>query len=44
LMLASGALSAPFLIAGALKIVYDLGMLRAFRAVRPPEERERRAS
>ncbi|MDH4334384.1 MAG: MFS transporter [Chloroflexota bacterium] len=29
----------PFVIAGTLKIVYDLLVLRAFRAVRPPEER-----
>ena len=28
----------PFFIAGALKIVYDLVLFRAFRAVRPPEE------
>jgi len=31
--------SVPFFIAGGLKIVYDLLVLRAFRAVRPPEER-----
>jgi len=30
----------PFVIAGGLKIVYDLLILRAFRAVRPPEERQ----
>ena len=29
----------PFVIGGGLKIVYDLLVLRAFRAVRPPEER-----
>ncbi|MGZ6256393.1 MAG: MFS transporter [Candidatus Limnocylindria bacterium] len=29
----------PFIIGGGLKIVYDLLVLRAFRAVRPPEER-----
>jgi MFS family permease len=28
----------PFYIAGGLKIVYDLLLFRAFRAVRPPEE------
>jgi hypothetical protein len=28
----------PFIIAGGLKIVYDVLVLRAFRAVRPPEE------
>jgi MFS family permease len=28
----------PFFIAGALKIVYDLSLYRAFVAVRPPEE------
>ena len=41
LMLASGSLSAPFVVSGALKIAYDLGMLRSFRAVRPPEEQAR---
>ena len=29
----------PFYIAGGLKIVYDLLIWRAFRAVKPPEER-----
>lgn len=29
----------PFFIAGGLKIAYDLLLLNAFRAVRPPEER-----
>ncbi|MGZ6372185.1 MAG: MFS transporter [Candidatus Limnocylindria bacterium] len=29
----------PFIIGGGLRIVYDLLVLRAFRAVRPPEER-----
>jgi MFS family permease len=31
----------PFIIGGSLKIVYDLLVLRAFSAVRPPEEREK---
>src|SRR5512138_2452973 len=36
---ASAALSGvPFLAAGGLKIVYDLALWRAFRAIRPPEE------
>ena len=30
----------PLLIAGVLKIVYDLLLLAAFRHVRPPEEAE----
>ncbi len=30
----------PFFLAGGLKIVYDLLIYRAFRAVRPPEERD----
>lgn len=30
--------SAPFLIAGGLKIIYDLLLYRSFRAARPPEE------
>lgn len=33
--------SAPFLIAGTLKIAYDLLLFRGFRAHPPPEERER---
>jgi MFS family permease len=36
--LAVPALGLPFLIAGGLKIVYDLAILAAFRHVRPPEE------
>ena len=43
LTLANPALGAPFLIAGALKIVYDLAVLTAFRHVRPPEEAPRTA-
>ena len=31
-------LSAPFFIAGGLKIVYDLALWQSFRANRPPEE------
>jgi MFS family permease len=31
-------LSAPFLVAGGLKIAYDLLLYRAFRRLRPPEE------
>jgi MFS family permease len=30
--------SAPFFLAGGLKIVYDLALFRSFRALRPPEE------
>jgi MFS family permease len=39
----SGALSlhVPLLVGAAMKIVYDLLLWRAFRAVRPPEERSR---
>jgi MFS family permease len=33
------ALGLPFLVAGGLKIVYDLALWAVFRAVRPPEER-----
>lgn len=36
--LASPALGLPFLLAGGLKIVYDLAILMVFRNVRPPEE------
>jgi MFS family permease len=39
----SGAtLGAPFVIAGSLKIVYDLLVFLAFRRVRPPEEEQAR--
>jgi hypothetical protein len=37
--LAAPALGLPFLVAGGLKIVYDLSVLALFRGVRPPEER-----
>lgn len=40
LLLATPALiSAPFLISGGLKIVYDLSLFRQFRAHKPPEEK-----
>jgi len=35
-------MSAPFFIAGGLKIVYDLLLLWQFRHIRPPEEEEGR--
>jgi MFS family permease len=38
------ALGVPFLLAGGLKIVYDLLLWRAFRAIHPPEERQPRTS
>ena len=42
-LIASAGLAAlPFFLAGGLKIVYDLLLYRAFRTVRPPEERGRR--
>ena len=41
LLLASGLLAVPFYASGALKIAYDLAMLRSFRSVRPPEEQAR---
>ncbi len=31
--------SAPFVLAGGLKIVYDLLLFRSFRALKPPEEK-----
>ena len=34
-------ISLPFLIAGALKIVYDLLLYRGFASIRPPEEMAR---
>ena len=39
--LAVPALGLPFLIAGGLKIAYDLSLWRTFRSVRPPEEAPR---
>ena len=33
-------LSAPFFVSGGLKIVYDLLLFRAFRTVKPPEEKK----
>ena len=40
-LVASANLAAvPFYLAGGLKIVYDLLLYRAFRTVRPPEERD----
>jgi MFS family permease len=39
--LAVPALGLPFLIAGSLKIVYDLTLFAVFRKVRPPEEQAR---
>jgi predicted MFS family arabinose efflux permease len=37
-LLQSLALGAPFIVAGALKGIYDLGLLAAFRNVKPKEE------
>jgi MFS family permease len=38
LVASAGLEAVPFLLAGGLKIVYDLLLYRAFRTVRPPEE------
>jgi MFS family permease len=38
LLAVPGMLSAPFLLAGSLKIAYDLLLYRSFRGLRPPEE------
>ena len=32
-------LSAPFFLAGGLKIIYDLLLYRSFKTIKPPEER-----
>ena len=40
-ILASPSLGLPFLLAGGLKIVYDLWIFALFRHVRPPEEESR---
>jgi MFS family permease len=34
----SWLMSAPFLVAGGLKLVYDLALYRSFQTVKPPEE------
>lgn len=39
-MLAAPALGIPFLIAGGLKIVYDLAIFAVFRQARLPEEQQ----
>ena len=39
LLVGSAYIGAPFVIAGSLKIVYDVLLYRRFQAVRPPEER-----
>jgi predicted MFS family arabinose efflux permease len=38
-LLLAGPGAAPFVLAGGIKIVYDLLLYRSFRRVRPPEER-----
>jgi predicted MFS family arabinose efflux permease len=38
-LLAASPVSGPFVLAGGLKILYDLALYRSFRAVQPPEER-----
>jgi MFS family permease len=40
LMASVGVGGLPFVIAGSLKIVYDLLLYRSFRAIRPPEEQQ----
>jgi MFS family permease len=40
LFVSSAFIGLPFVIGGALKIVYDLLLYRRFQALRPPEERE----
>ena len=37
-LLSVSMFSAPFFLAGGLKIVYDLLLYRSFRSLRPPEE------
>ncbi len=38
MLFAAALLGAPFVLAGMLKIVYDLSLYASFRAIRPPEE------
>jgi len=37
-ILASPSIGLPFLLAGGLKVVYDLWIFAVFRKVKPPEE------
>jgi MFS family permease len=37
-LLGASLLSAPFLLAGGLKLIYDLALYLSFRAITPPEE------
>jgi MFS family permease len=41
LLAAPALIGAPFIVAGVLKIVYDLLLYRSFRGLRPPEETAR---
>ncbi|MGA2533849.1 MAG: MFS transporter [Candidatus Aminicenantales bacterium] len=38
LMGVQALIGAPFIISGALKLVYDFGLYRSFKAIRPPHE------
>jgi len=38
-LLGASLVSAPFFLAGGIKIVYDLALYASFRAVKPPEEK-----
>lgn len=42
-LIQAAALGAPFVIGGALKVVYDVVLFLTFRRVRPPEEAMRKA-
>jgi hypothetical protein len=37
-------LGAPFILSGALKIIYDLLLYRSFRSLKPAEEKEKEAT
>lgn len=43
ILMQMGALAAPFVAAGALKIVYDLALYRGFQSLKPPEEQSSHA-
>jgi MFS family permease len=38
-LVSAGYETAPFILCGVLKVAYDLALLRAFRHIKPPEER-----
>jgi MFS family permease len=38
-LLGANLLMLPFVLAGGLKLIYDVALYRSFKAIKPPEER-----